>query len=261
MDIRFESDFRAKLLLVSFAKAYKINSQQDIDCIKDKWFEELKRWHSPYKALVDCSKLAVADSKLVHLGLEKLIKMLKSLFLIKIAGYGHKPDSGHDHLGFVVHAEQQAALKELAIRSLQRVDKKDGDFRSLIRFENYFPTNLVEISFATKVDFTTKGQVEILKSKMLNNLLLWHDKWNLLVDCSNLEIKQDLFNDFERLFKQMRGFFMLQAVGFTSHHKGASYPMKVFRSRHLALNFFKKNPVVSQESEVNCVNKAVAKKS
>ena len=187
--------------------------------------------------------------------------MLKSLFLIKIAGYGYKIDSGHDNLGFVVHADEQAALKYLAVRSLQRVNKKDGDFRSLIRFENYFSTNLVELSFATKVDLITNSQVEILKSKMLNNLMLWHDKWNLLVDCSNLEIKHDLFEDFERLFKQMRGFFMLQVVGFASHRRGASYPMKVFRSRHLALDFFKKNPVVSQESEVNCVNRGVVKKS
>ena len=172
MDIRFESDFRSKLLLVSFTNDYSINSQQDIDNIKNKWFEELKRWHSPYKALVDCSKLTVADIKLVHLGLEKFIKMLKSLFLIKIAGYGYKIDSGHDNLGFVVHTDEQAALKYLAVRSLQRVNKKDGDFRSLIRFENYFSTNLVELSFATKVDLITNSQVEILKSKMLNNTIV-----------------------------------------------------------------------------------------
>ena len=34
MDIRFESDFRSKLLLVSFTNDYSINFQQDIDNIK-----------------------------------------------------------------------------------------------------------------------------------------------------------------------------------------------------------------------------------
>ena len=35
----------------------------------------------------------------------------------------------------------------------------------------------------------------------------WHSKWSLMVDCTNLEIAPEVDEDFEQMWKVLRGFY------------------------------------------------------
>ena len=99
------------------------------------------------------------------------------------------------------------AADNLGIRERKQV--KPGDFRTAIQFENDFRQHVIELTFSDKVSITTTEQVVTLKEKLTNNLMQWHSKWSLLIDCTNLEnVDPKLEKDFERTFKFLRGFFM-----------------------------------------------------
>ena len=57
--IDFDSDQQKKLLTVKFLSPCHLKNKQDVNTLRQLWLAELKKWHSPYKALIDCQNLSV----------------------------------------------------------------------------------------------------------------------------------------------------------------------------------------------------------
>ena len=56
--------------------------------LRENWLQGLNSWHSPYKAVVDCTNLIIApepnnEEKLVK-ALDRMLKLLSGLFLKKL---------------------------------------------------------------------------------------------------------------------------------------------------------------------------------
>lgn len=233
MEINFENDFQNKLMSQEFAEATTLETEQDVLTWRQKWMDALTSWHSPYKAVIDCTNLTVRDKDEVRDALDRMVRFHKGFFLRKAAGYGHQEGQGHDVLPFPVHNTFEEATAEVGVRKAKK--RQPGDFRSSIQFQNHFRQHAIELSFAEPVTVSTKEQVETIKSKFMNNLMQWHSKWSLIVDCSNLEVGADAYDDFERLLKTMKGFFMKDVVGYAPKGSKDSYPFPVYRARHRAV--------------------------
>ncbi len=197
------------------------------------WMKELSSWHSPYKVLVDCSELSVAPIPEVAKALELMVKFFNGFFLRKIVGFGFRPDVGLEQLPFPVTVTAEEAAVELGIRAPK--ERVATDFRSTIQLQNHFQQHSIELSFSEPVVISTKEQVQVLRSKLMNNLMQWHSKWSLIVDCANLEVTSDVGGEFERMVTVMRGFFMKHVVGYSPRGPKESYPFPVFRARHRAV--------------------------
>ena len=71
---------------------------------------------------------------------------------------------------------------------------------------------------------------------MLNNLMLWHSSWALLIDSSSVKISTDLSKEFAKTEQFLRGFFLTKVIGYMMGEKTrVEAPFKVVRSRHKAL--------------------------
>ena len=131
----------------------------------------------------------------------------------------------------MLKSEEEAAI-EAGIR--QPKTREPTDFRSSIQLQNHFQQHTVEMSFSIPVVIDQKAQVQTLKSKLMNNLMQWHSKWSLLVDCANLEVAPVVHEDFEKMLATLRGFFLKQAVGYAPRIAKENYPFEVYRVRHRA---------------------------
>ena len=220
---------------MSFEPSTIICTSKDVLAWRSQWTQALTSWHSPYKALIDCSNLDIKpDSETDELAkaLDLMLSFFKGLFLKKVSGFGYKNEKGHDILPFKVHEKLEDAQKELGVRA--KKDSKYDDFRSTIQFDNHFKQHVIELSFAAPVRLDSEEKIRVLKSKLLNNLMLWHSSWSLIIDCSNLEITTDihpLFTDFTR---SLKGFFLKHIVGYSPKAPKDSYPFTVYRARHRA---------------------------
>ena len=230
MNINFESDHRLKILYVSFGEGSALSSKDDVLEFRRQWTLALKSWHSPYKALIDLSLL---DSSIPlpeegKRALNIMFRFLKGLFLREAVGFG-KPDL---QLPFTTFASQEEAENSLGIRKQSQVGT--SDFRSLISIENHFQTHTVELSFRGLTIIDSPEQMKILKSKLTNNLMQWHSKWNLLIDCTQLQIDPLMDTQWANLQKYLKGFFLKKLLGYSPHLPESTYPFDVFRSRHRA---------------------------
>jgi hypothetical protein len=248
MNLDFESNYRDKILYMSFKEPVSINSKADVLKWRALWTDALKSWHSPYKALIDLSNVEkVEDSEEVRDALSNMIRFFKGFFLRKAAGYGKEFG---ELLPFDSFSSEEEASKSIGIRERKAV--KPGDFRSAIQFENHFQQHVIELSFTDEVEITTSEQVITLKDKLTNNLMQWHSGWNLLVDCSSVKkIDESLQKDFDRIFKFFSGFFMKQVIGYAPSSAGNWHPFKVYRSRHKAAAALESEGFTSG-SDANC---------
>ena len=238
MKADFENNFQRKVMAITFPEPAVIASDKDVMEFRNQWMAALKSWHSPYKAIFDLSNLTVVsgtpDEPKVREALVRLFKFLEGFFLRKVVGFGFDPAKGHGLLPIEFAASEDEAREKVGLREAL-VRAAPGDFRSTIHLQNHFRQHTVELNFASPVLMESKDQVEILKSKLMNNLMQWHSKWNLLVDCANLEVSPGVLEVLSDLEKPLRGFFMKEWIGYSPKGDAAQYPFKTFRSRHNAV--------------------------
>ena len=236
MKINFENNFQRKVMVVTFPEETLIASDKDVMELRSQWMAALKSWHSPYKAVVDLANLSIRadDEAKVRESLARMLKFLEGLFLRKAVAFGFDASRGHGLLPFEIAETEDEAREKVGLREgIVRVSP--GDFRSSIQLQNHFRQHTVELSFAAPVLLESVEQVAVLKSKIMNNLMQWHSKWNLLVDCANLEISPVAREALAGLEKPMRGFFMKEWIGYAPKGDAAQYPFKTFRARHNAV--------------------------
>ena len=238
MKLEFESDYRAKILEMNFVERCKIITPDDVQMWKDQWTKALLSWHSPYKALINCSNLEVqcdhpeVEEK-VKQRLKQIVTFFEGFFLRKVAGYGFDQSKGHEILPFNVYESIDEAKQALGIRD-PKSRNEYKDLRSQIHFDNHFKQHTIEVSFAQPVSLTSNEHLEVFKSKLLNNLMQWHTAWNLIIDCTNLEISREIHASFESMIKTMKGFFLKKVIGYSPKVDKELYPFLVYKARHKA---------------------------
>ena len=164
MQVSFESDFQKKILYVSMPSETILKDTADVEAWRKQWVEVLKSWHSPYKALIDCSHLHIENTSDEMTGaLERMFEFLKRFFLRKVAGWGFQEEYGHKQLPFEIAVTQEEGLELIGVR--ERVARSLDDFRSVIHIDNHFEQQNVELAFLEPT-ILTKEKLAILKSKI-----------------------------------------------------------------------------------------------
>ncbi len=236
MKPNFDNNFQRKVMVITFAEPTVIASEKDVMELRSQWMTALKSWHSPYKALVDLANLTVKadDETKVREALNRMVKFFEGLFLRKVVAFGFDFSRGHELLPFDLAETEEEARDKVGLRE-GIVRGAPGDFRSSIQLQNHFRQHTVELSFAGPVLLESVEQVAVLKSKLMNNLMQWHSKWNLLIDCANFEVSEAAREALANLEKPMRGFFMKEWIGYAPKGDVGQYPFKTFRARHNAV--------------------------
>ncbi|MBC7532659.1 MAG: hypothetical protein H7318_13885 [Oligoflexus sp.] len=251
MKIQFEHDYQNKIMTQAFTESFALTSDQDVQAWRQLWMGALKSWHSPYKSVIDARNLSIAsgaNKEQIKSAFERLEKLMSGFFLKKAVFYGLDPELAAV-VPFDSYANEDAALDAVGIRT--RTAREPGDFRSSIQFQNHFRQHVVELNFAGDTVIDSKEKVQILRSKMTNNLMHWHSAWSLLVDCSQLEIKEEFFPEFESMFRFLKGFFLKEIYGYQPKTKELVYPFKTYRARHNAAGRLEAQGLFSGE-DANC---------
>ena len=265
VDLKIENEFRTRVMAMSFANDYTITSKQDITAWRESWTKALSAWHTPYKALIDCRNLHIivsakkasdreAKEKEIRQGFRVMIAALKGFFLKNAIGYGYIKAQGHDILPFEVYPTKDQASEKLGIRPPRVLTGSELSLREAIALENRFAEQVVEVTFRQLSVFKDKKDIELLRSKLTNNLMQWHSSWNLLVDCGQLEIDRSLDGPVHNMEKALKGFFLKQFIGYNPKTDPRDYPFKVYRSRHKALAQLQIETDLSQ-GQTNCVSR------
>ena len=235
MKLKFEHDFQQKIMTQSFDEPFVIDSPKAIQDWRSLWTQELKSWHSPYKLILDCSNLTYKSSPEVTEALGRMLKFFEGLFLRSVTGFGLDLSKGHSELPFKIVNTFEDAQREAGARGV-RDPNTPSNFRDAIQFQNHFAQHVIEMSFSDDVIVDSKEKLNAIKSKLTNNLMQWHSKWSLLIDCSRAQFIPSLKEDWIRLEKQLRGFFMKAAIGYSpSDRIRENYPFETFRARHAAV--------------------------
>lgn len=230
--IEIENNFQQKIMTQRFIAPTTLGSAAAVQAWRADWLKALTSWHSPYKAVIDVTHLTLAGGDDTKKALDVMFRFFKGFFLREVVAFGKRDGQGHDLLPFTVFDDAEAAYAEVGLR--QPKTRDPADFRATIQLQNHFQTHVVELNFAAPVIISTPAQVATLKSKLMNNLMQWHSKWSLLVDCTNLEVTTDVHADFDTAFKALRGFFMKTVIGYAPKGSKETYPFPVYRARHKA---------------------------
>jgi hypothetical protein len=234
MKLEIENDFRQKIMTMSFAEQALVDSKASLDAWKQAWLKELSSWHSPYKLLLNCESLKISAWDNVEKDLELFFKFFKGFFLRKVVAYNT------EHLEFSelpvdgIAKDFDEACDKIGVR-VKKASADPTDFRGKIHIENDFRAHVMELTFTTEAAVESLEHVEIIKSKITNNLMQWHSKWNLLIDCHNLAWKEGFEEEFSRMEKHFSGLFMTTLIGYSPLSADQKYPFKVYRSRHKAV--------------------------
>ena len=251
MSIQFEHDYQNKIMTQAFTEPFVLSSDQDVQVWRQLWMDALKSWHSPYKSVINGEKLALgsgADKEQIKAAFLRLEKLMNGFFLKKAVIFGLDPELAAV-VPFDSYASEEAAMEAMGVRTREK--REPGDFRSGIQLQNHFRQHVVELSFGADTVIDTKEKVQILRSKMTNNLMQWHSAWSLLVDCSQLEIKEEVFPEIEAMLKFFKGFFLKEVFGYQPKAKELVYPFKTYRARHNAAGRLEAEGLFSGE-DANC---------
>lgn len=233
MTIEIENDFQQKIMTQSFSQPTTLATPADVQAWRAQWMTALSSWHSPYKALIDVTNLTIAPGDDVKKALDVMVKFFKGFFLRNVVGFGLDPAKGHASLPFTVHADIDAASEDIGVRTAKK--REPTDFRSTIQIQNHFQQHTIEINFADHVVIDSKEKVATIKSKLMNTLMQWHSKWNLLIDCSHLDVSEDMKPELDKMFKVLRGFFMKDVIGYAPRARNKEqYPFDTYLARHKA---------------------------
>lgn len=234
MQIKFEHDYQQKIMAQSFSEPCTLASAADVNKWRSTWMQELKSWHSPYKAIIDCSALTVEDSPAVKDALDRMIKFFEGLFLKSVVGFTTNDPSTLKVLPFEVVGSFEEAQTKAGVRGV-RSPTAAADFRATIQFQNHFAQHVIELSFSEPVVIDSKEQITTLKSKITNNLMQWHSKWSLLVDCTNVQFSPSIKEEWDKTAKYFTNFFMKTCVGYSPKGDREAYPFATYRARHKAV--------------------------
>lgn len=259
MNILFESDHQAKVLFMKFEQKSDICSQRDVLTWRSRWTQELKSWHSPYKALIDCQNLYISpvDDAAVRKSLETMLTFLKGFFLRNVIGFGYAEENGHQFLPFQVVKTESEARQKLGLREQGSTRAAGESLRSKIALDNHFRQHVVEMSFKESISVQTVDDLGQISDKLRNNLMQWHSAWSLLIDCSHLQITPQLHEEFRQFEKRFRGFFLKKIVGYSPYSPDSSYPFQTFRSRHRAVASLESEGLFSGE-DAQCQSRQIA---
>ncbi len=231
LQIKFEPNYQLKYMTQTFVEPVRLSTAADVQKWRSEWMKALSSWHSPYKALIDCTNLEVDDTPEVVKAIEIMVKFFNGFFLRKVVGFSLNV-AKLKHLPFEMFENIEDASIGLGIRTPKAA--VPGDFRSTIQFQNHFQQHVIELNFAEPVIINSSEQVTILKSKIMNTLMQWHSKWSLMIDCTNLEIDPVVHPDLQRMFKVLGGLFMKTVIGYSPKGVKETYPFQVYRARHKA---------------------------
>ncbi len=251
MTIQFEHDYQNKIMTQAFTEPFVLNTEQDVQAWRQLWMDALKSWHSPYKSVINGEKLSLAstaDRESIRSAFLRLEKLMSGFFLKKAVIYGLDPELAAV-VPFDSYADEETAMDAIGLR--KREKKEPGDFRSSIQLQNHFRQHVVELSFGADTNIDSKEKVQILRSKMTNNLMQWHSAWSLLIDCSQLQISEEVFPEFEAMLRFFKGFFLKEIYGYQPKSKELTYPFKTFRARHNAAGRLESEGLFSGE-DANC---------
>ena len=248
-ELNIENDYQHKIMTQSFAQPFTLATKADVQAWRSTWMQGLSSWHSPYKLVVDCTHLSTEDQPEVREALDLMMKFFKGFHLRKAVGFGYQKEQRHDLLPFDVLPSAEEAYIAIGLR--QAPNRQPGDFRSQIQIQNHFRTHVVEINFAEPVLIDAPEKVATLKSKLTNNLMQWHSKWSLLIDCGHLEVDPATHAEFEKAFRSLRGFFMKDVIGYSPKGAKDSYPFPVYRARHRAAAILEGEGNISGD-DANC---------
>ncbi len=233
MKLDIENDFQQKIMTQAFAEPVTLATPADVQAWRAQWMTALSSWHSPYKLLIDASNVTIAPGDEVKKALDTMVKFFKGFFLRSVVGYGLDPAKGHESLPFTVHPTLEAASEDLGVRTARKRDPTD--FRSTIQIQNHFQQHTIELNFADHVVIDSKEKIAALKSKLMNTLMQWHSKWNLLVDCSLLDVSAEMKPELDKMLKVLRGFFMKDVIGYSPRGRNKEqYPFETYLARHKA---------------------------
>lgn len=249
MKLEIENDYRQKVMAMAFASPTTIDSKTALNAWKQAWLGELSSWHSPYKLLLNCENLQLTPYEGIEQDLELFFKFFKGAFLRKIVAYNLAPLT-EDLLPVEVAPNLAVAAEKIGIRT-RKQPSGVSDFRSQIHLENDFRAHVMELSFSTETHIGSEEELAVLKSKITNNLMQWHSKWNLLVDCTRLSIAAELENSFIKMAQHFSGLFMLTVIGYSPKSPKDLYPFKVYRSRHKAVTHLERVGALSG-NEAHC---------
>ncbi len=260
MHIAFEHDYQQKILTQRFTEPVLLTKDADVMQWRQLWLDALKSWHSPYKALIDGRQLRLAfdaDKDRLKAAFGRMTKVLEGFFLKKAVIFGIDEDLAA-LLPFDFYPDEEAAYAALGLRV--RTAAEPLDFRSSIQLQNHFRQHVVELSFGAEAHIDSKEKLAALKSKLTNNLMQWHSAWNLLVDCSQVSIAEELFPEFDKMLKFFRGFFLKEVLGYQPKSKELKYPFTVYRARHNAAGRLEAEGLFSGE-DANCRSRTSDKPS
>lgn len=252
MSIQFEHDYQNKIMTQAFTTAYVLKNDADVQAWRQMWLDALKSWHSPYKTLIDGRQLSLAadaDKEQLKSAFVRLEKLMSGFFLKKAVVFGVDPELAAI-LPFESHIEEDKARDALGIRKASG-PREATDFRSSIQLQNHFRQHVVEMNFSADTVLDSAEKMQILRSKLTNNLMQWHSAWNLLIDCSQLEIKDEVLKDWEAMLRFMKGFFLKEVLGYHPKQKDLKYPFTVYRARHNAAGRLESEGLFSGE-DANC---------
>lgn len=251
----FENDFQQKIMLQTFAVGSTISTSKDVLAWRQAWMGALKSWHSPYKAVIDCTNLMIAgDEAALKKDLERVVKFFEGFYLKKIVGFGFDGGKGHELLPFKVVVTEDEANHDIGIRTRIGAKGDAADFRSLIQIQNHFRQHTMEVTMGMPAVFDSKEKLQHLRDKITNNLRQWHSKWNLLFDCTNLRVSPELKADFQAMLVYFNGLYLKKVVGYGIQANKEQYPFELFRARHNAAARLEAEGAFSGD-EADCVSR------
>jgi hypothetical protein len=231
--LQFEPDYQKRVLCINFEDSVDIVGKSDVLKWRSQWMQALSSWHSPYSALLDLNNLqTVSEDEVVQKELQLMLKFFEGFFLKKAVGFRSETKPPIKLPFEIMTSEEQARAAVGLDRQARK--REEGNFRDSIQFANDFRRHVIEVSFSYEAQIAGPEQWQDFKSKLSNNLMQWHSKWNFLINCENLEISelgQSGWNDFRRYFS---GFFMKNTLGYNPR-KDLKFPFQVYRSRHKAV--------------------------
>jgi len=233
--VHFEHDYQQKIMLQRFEENFIVKSAKDVQIWRTAWMQELKSWHSPYKVIIDCSNLSFESNQETNEAAARMVKFFEGLFLRSIVGFGNDEAKQHDKLPFKVLKTFSEAQEAAGVRGL-RDPRAPANFRDTIQFQNHFAQHVIEMNFAEEVKIDSKEKINDIKNKLTNNLMQWHSKWSLLIDCTKVEFDPATTDPWKKMESFFRGLFLKEIVGYSPLDQNReNYPFSTYRARHAAV--------------------------
>ncbi len=252
LQIDFDHDFQQKLMQQRFGAGSVLHDAAAVRAWRQLWMAQLSSWHTPYKALIDCQHLTVGKDAQLEEALATLVAFMQKLFLRKAVGFNRREGCNHDLLPFAVLVTEAEARQELGLRTRARA--RGDDLRSQIAIQNHFRQQVVELSFSVPFVLDDDNKLAVLKSKLTNNLMQWHAKWSLLIDCSNFSIDATQRANFAKLESFLRRYFLQKIVGYNRKGVAQDFPFSAFRAKHKAALQLERDTAVAGD-EAHCRTK------